>query len=246
MPPESWKVFPAYAGMFRSLPTRQPLRACFPRIRGDVPLIGTDEAASELFSPHTRGCSFRPMSDNYDIMVFPAYAGMFPAGAKLGGLNGGFPRIRGDVPPRMLGIVLAGVFSPHTRGCSQAPQLNTSQDQVFPAYAGMFRSRRCGRCLLRGFPRIRGDVPNCSSSSASLIEFSPHTRGCSLDSTREQLDQLVFPAYAGMFRILRPCYRPWRRFPRIRGDVPCSCHETPLESLFSPHTRGCSHVCHLQ
>ena len=50
----------------------------------------------------------------------------------------------------------------------------------------------------------------------------------------------VFPAYAGMFRIL-PC-RPWTliSFPRIRGDVPLSKKLSTSSYRFSPHTRGCS------
>ena len=43
-----------------------------------------------------------------------------------------------------------------------------------------------------------------------------------------------------MFRILRPCYRPWRRFPRMRGDVPVKQHAKDLGNEFSPHARGCS------
>ena len=33
---------------------------------------------------------------------------------------------------------------------------------------------------------------------------------------------------------------PWRRFPRIRGDVPVVNNELFHLGEFSPHTRGCS------
>ena len=50
-------VFPAYAGMFRSSPTRTGLASGFPRIRGDVPRCDPMEQCGLSFSPHTRGCS---------------------------------------------------------------------------------------------------------------------------------------------------------------------------------------------
>ena len=58
-------------------------------------------------------------------------------------------------------------------------------------------------------------------------------------STRPK-QQLVFPAYAGMFLVAAVCSTTRLRFPRIRGDVPeCACHAS-REFGFSPHTRGCS------
>ena len=54
------------------------------------------------------------------------------------------------------------------------------------------------------------------------------------------INGVVFPAYAGMFRRkdqpkgLVPC------FPRIRGDVPALSDAKLRIYEFSPHTRGCS------
>ena len=79
-----------------------------------------------------------------------------------------------------------------------------SKATVFPAYAGMFRSKWQDRLPERSFPRVCGDVPDYRRDRAVAITFSPRMRGCSLDSTREQLDQLVFPAYAGMFPGFHP------------------------------------------
>ena len=94
------RVFPAYAGMFPHHHAYATPRPRFPRIRGDVPRFLIFSPASPQFSPHTRGCSNTLPQAKKLVKVFPAYAGMFlrELVAVLG--PDGFPRIRGDVPPR--------------------------------------------------------------------------------------------------------------------------------------------------
>ena len=53
-------------------------------------------------------------------------------------VNKCFPRIRGDVPLHGALLHRGMSFSPHTRGCSVADQLQSGRFGVFPAYAGMF------------------------------------------------------------------------------------------------------------
>ena len=134
-------------------------------------------------------------------IVFPAYAGMFLYQPSTSRLSHSFPRIRGDVPE---GREFDGVLG-----------------SVFPAYAGMFLLVRNPKQPRESFPRIRGDVPVDEQHFCVLDEFSPHTRGCSEAFELTPIDSQVFPAYAGMFLCKR--FRPetHRRFPRIRGDVPC-------------------------
>ena len=91
-------VFPAYAGMFRGSESRRHRRQGFPRIRGDVPLIGRGGGGFLLFSPHTRGCSVLWPPPILHQRVFSAYAGMFRRPGHCG-----YRSYR---------------FSPHTRGCS--------------------------------------------------------------------------------------------------------------------------------
>ena len=131
-----------------------------------------------------------------------------------------FPRIRGDVPIYQRFSVLLTPFSPHTRGCSFFRVPPPTTPAVFPAYAGMFRRTLHLRNDRARFPRIRGDVPVPQWKPKNSSKFSPHTRGCSFFLSLAVVGGGVFPAYAGMFRIL-PC-RPW------------------IPITFSPHTRGCS------
>ena len=131
-----------------------------------------------------------------------------------------FPRIRGDVPGKADRIADAEKFSPHTRGCSVREIVEGAMSsvsphtrgcsvayfygihpgRVFPAYAGMFRLSRVSLLLSASFPRIRGDVPRTPEHPAPQRPFSPHTRGCSASGRHVSPFDLVFPAYAGMFR----------------------------------------------
>ena len=49
-------------------------------------------------------------------LVFPAYAGMIPAGNILKGAIMGVPRIRGDDPSMSKEAMMPQQCSPHTRG----------------------------------------------------------------------------------------------------------------------------------
>ena len=159
-------------------------------------------------------------SRRWCVAVFPAYAGMFLGRFVAALLLGRFPRIRGDVPPDHIWPSLQPPFSPHTRGCSAERQATPPQDRVFPAYAGMFLFLDDPPHAPMCFPRIRGDVPATGMPVQPNYTFSPHTRGCSLFTAAAYIGRPVFPAYAGMFLVLRNKSSWFRSFPRIRGDVP--------------------------
>ena len=218
--PPSSRVFPAYAGMFLKLNPQHDKVSCFPRIRGDVPKTRAKESAESSFSPHTRGCSVAPERRPMMLLVFPAYAGMFPMPGAADNTCHSFPRIRGDVPILSLFTIPPSWFSPHTRGCSAISAVAPLVGEVFPAYAGMFPGTHTpsGRCL--SFPRIRGDVPRRPRGGFRGLKFSPHTRGCSFWWNQNLTLRKVFPAYAGMFPGCHPATAQPRGFPRIRGDVP--------------------------
>ena len=212
----------------------------FPRIRGDVPTWIWNPWPAVRFSPHTRGCSEYILRITAYSGVFPAYAGMFPPVVTIGQTDRGFPRIRGDVPDLLTGLLGDRAFSPHTRGCSDPLVCRSLLRWVFPAYAGMFRPRIMRYQAQIGFPRIRGDVPCFVRRLPPYSGFSPHTRGCSVIDGPDHAVIWVFPAYAGMFLTqLNFCAMTWR-FPRIRGDVPDTIELLCYDLAFSPHTRGCS------
>ena len=91
---------------------------CFPRARGDVPVLFQKIGTVTVFSPRTRGCSERAARGRHRPCVFPAHAGMFrfPIDAKYSKTR--FPRARGDVPREKQKKDPHQLFSPRTRGCS--------------------------------------------------------------------------------------------------------------------------------
>ena len=114
----------------------------------------------------------------------------------------GFPRVRGDVPhPSSCLQVLRG-FSPRARGCSGGGKPENLSQNVFPACAGMFLRAVGLVMLLISFPRVRGDVPPADVDVRRAPRFSPRARGCSLYRYPQRDLTPVFPACAGMFRLL--------------------------------------------
>ena len=151
----------------------------FPRARGDVPLRVGGFAYAHGFSPRTRGCSGCQVEMIENPRVFPAHAGMFLRPSATHRDTRRFPRARGDVPVETTRDGKKHLFSPRTRGCSAYSVCAMSSCRVFPAHAGMFRSRAAAQRTIRRFPRARGDVPRVFEGVVGGHGFSPRTRGCS-------------------------------------------------------------------
>ena len=171
----------------------------FPRMRGDVPGSRVDLSRSGGFSPHARGCSFRGQIGFFRQKVFPACAGMFRRVKLVLRVVESFPRMRGDVPQAKALEALDKAFSPHARGCSAPVPFSTYRSIVFPACAGMFPRTPHLPPNGRGFPRMRGDVPEILWHEWGQTGFSPHARGCSQVGGNRKRYKTVFPACAGMF-----------------------------------------------
>ena len=104
----------------------------------------------------------------------------------------------------------------------------------------MFLYPRQKNQLPTSFPRVRGDVPVIEPVVMPVLKFSPRARGCSgkVDPVRPIL--LVFPACAGMFRMMFMSGGRLSGFPRVRGDVPETPRNRARGARFSPRARGCS------
>ena len=132
------RVFPACAGMFRSLWFELGDPIGFPRVRGDVPCVPSLSNPIVVFTPRARGCSVLSDLQQDGQYVFPACAGMFPWAIVENGPIKRFPRVRGDVPTAVSDALKSGQFSPRARGCSFQVAGASNQEPVFPACAGMF------------------------------------------------------------------------------------------------------------
>ena len=188
--------------MFLQILQGDPSTGGFPRVRGDVPRAPTMGVKSSGFSPRARGCSSRRVRPCLRQQVFPACAGMFPTRYTSVIMLTCFPRVRGDVPGTNCMTTSTPSFSPRARGCSLAEDTLTPQAKVFPACAGMFRLSGCCHRHWRCFPRVRGDVPVLPALDPAAWWFSPRARGCSVGVLVDHQRFSVFPACAGMFRLL--------------------------------------------
>ncbi len=173
-----------------------------------------------MSSPPARGSSPPPWRHLAEMRVVPARAGIFRRRHLRHLREPGRPRPRGDLPPRLVAALVAGLSSPPARGSSAAGVLVTLDDEVVPARAGIFprAAPRCSSCGCR--PRPRGDLPSSSGRGWRRRTSSPPARGSSAHHRAAPDPRGVVPARAGIFRARgRRARRPPRR-PRPRGDLP--------------------------
>ena len=151
---EASTVFPACAGMFLRFDGVEPFVRCFPRVRGDVPVLVTLRKRAKPFSPRARGCSTLPTRNV---------------------LQHSFPRVRGDVPKLMGAGAKSLLFSPRARGCSENTITVKQMAEVFPACAGMFRTINEPVINCKSFsPRARG----CSAAQGLSGPFDEVFPAC--------------------------------------------------------------------
>ena len=95
---QSVVVFPARAGINRVPWRARPVPARLPRARGDQPAFALSSVLPLTSSPRARGSTHGDRLLRLPLCVFPARAGINPAGSRWGGRRRGLPRARGDQP----------------------------------------------------------------------------------------------------------------------------------------------------
>ena len=232
-------VLPAYAGMFPSLAAEMCALACSPRVCGDVSRSHQDERRPRGFSPRMRGCFHRTARGLYKKLVLPAYAGMFPpVRIRLKPLLRS-PRVCGDVSRSHQDERRPRGFSPRMRGCFQIAKLGITQEEVLPAYAGMFLESSSASPDKTGSPRVCGDVSRAVRLRCAAAAFSPRMRGCFRMISDLQPGEVVLPAYAGMFLSIKIYVLTIDGSPRVCGDVSRTIQNRNCRRWFSPRMRGC-------
>ena len=232
------QVSPACAGMDHCCQWRRDFNRCFPRMRGDGPVIRVPVLPARRFPPHARGWTLLNQLRVLGSVVSPACAGMDPVRARRPEDDPGFPRMRGDGPDVTAASHHRPTFPPHARGWTVSKRTSLTWKQVSPACAGMdplrsARTRRPSR-----FPRMRGDGPATAEERAAAARFPPHARGWTGIADRLNIDLSVSPACAGMDRGLKSPRGASKCFPRMRGDGPVGPERTSRHRQFPPHARG--------
>ena len=130
-------VSPAHAGMDLGRSSTTGRCRCFPRTRGDGPVMKAIAKAIDEFPPHTRGWTHERVPASLRHVVSPAHAGMdwrWSSGCKTSSC---FPRTRGDGPFTLQGLCYFVKFPPHTRGWTAGGGHEAAPARVSPAHAGM-------------------------------------------------------------------------------------------------------------
>ena len=152
-------VYPACAGIDLGGECRRNAPLSLPRMRGDRPYFLLAFFDDFLFTPHARGSTEGKIAFRSKGGVYPACAGIDLSLRVSGKGFHGLPRMRGDRPhpEELWGEYTA--FTPHARGSTLLARPGTGRQKVYPACAGIDRTRRsCGTSILR-LPRMRGDRP---------------------------------------------------------------------------------------
>ena len=89
-----------------------------------------------------------------------------------------------------------------------------------------------------GFPRPRGDGPTPLLRASTGRAVSPPTRGWTPEGCQQGDARPGFPAHAGMDLRGQAEETAAQRFPRPRGDGPCSFDKRSGNPAVSPPTRG--------
>jgi len=109
---------------------------------------------------------------------------------------------------------------------------------VYPACAGIDLLTANTFQAVIGLPRMRGDRPSPGSFSSLSFEFTPHARGSTVTLACGSSLILVYPACAGIDRLLMVCCGNIECLPRMRGDRPHPLDGAAYALSFTPHARG--------
>ncbi len=151
-----------------------------------------------MFTPHARGSTRATKSHRKPLSVYPACAGIDPGLRCFVRAPSRLPRMRGDRPMSSSQSGLPRWFTPHARGSTLGLGVLFVPLHVYPACAGIDRTRTARTSGATSLPRMRGDRPLLSVCAACHNRFTPHARGSTRLGVGRRTPLDVYPACAGI------------------------------------------------
>ena len=213
-------VYPACAGIDLFTAIMQRMACCLPRMRGDRPQPVCFSQDRIPFTPHARGSTSAKAAHALPRRVYPACAGIDLRDLTIGKYKRSLPRMRGDRPHNWKCKQEEQKFTPHARGSTGIIRVTLCYSLVYPACAGIDRLCRNLWATLIRLPRMRGDRPPTVVVGLCTLGFTPHARGSTACRGSQPPRVGVYPACAGIDRLLSWRARMAPRLPRMRGDRP--------------------------
>ncbi len=233
-------LFPAHAGVVPGAEAAAWTNVALPRARGGGPERARAAGGYLGSSPRTRGWSQAVGRGQRLSTLFPAHAGVVPAGTCPAEAGPALPRARGGGPS--LGRLPGpdSISSPRTRGWSARKAATTDYLKLFPAHAGVVPRTHARAWTRRPLPRARGGGPNSGPVGYGDTDSSPRTRGWSCRGGRGARPADLFPAHAGVVPQRVELARGRAPLPRARGGGPPTAGDLAPATTSSPRTRGWS------
>ena len=191
-----------------------------------------------MVPPLARGYTRKPGMPQHGARGSPARAGIHPTGALPRFRTAGFPRSRGDTPGQDRARTRCAAVPPLARGYTHGFNGLGLRHQGSPARAGIHPQPPGGHPRRPGFPRSRGDTPTGSSVVSPASAVPPLARGYTVSGEALVEGATGSPARAGIHLSLKTSWRPWRRFPRSRGDTPATVSRMEGMMEVPPLARG--------
>ena len=146
--------------------------------------------------------------------------------------------MRGDRPLTAIPGRFRQPATPHARGSTFTGLPAGTDEEGYPACAGIDRSSRATSPTPPRLPRMRGDRPPGGNSPGMPKEATPHARGSTSSVLTEGEEAKGYPACAGIDPRKEAAIINGKRLPRMRGDRPSNMITPPAGPGATPHARG--------
>ncbi len=151
--------------------------------------------------------------------------------------------MRGDRPAECASCPRYVRATPHARGSTHPCCTRRRRTRGYPACAGIDLRMVHDADLRSRLPRMRGDRPTAGHGAGGPQQATPHARGSTSTTIRDNLPWDGYPACAGIDPVPVRAEPGTPGLPRMRGDRPLHARPFQPQLKATPHARGSTPAC---